>query len=176
MSTNNLPRITITPTPTTTQNPTTNPTWIFHDSTKPLPETGKLTQGLAEVSEKGIVFPAWGTILEPVHLKNVVVVVPNTKTSTESGSESPEKTTFKGLTLEGLVEVCGTSSDPSSSTDSSSGANTTAKPQVGDLAEGLWGDHATVLRYGKGKVVAVLEDVVVFLVKRPGGAIHPRMF
>ncbi|KAL5045558.1 hypothetical protein BDW71DRAFT_208367 [Aspergillus fruticulosus] len=132
-----------------------NPVWLFYDAAKPLPSAGRRVHGLSEVSPGGLVFPVFGAAIgEGKLLPRVILVVPNPAAATSSDSG------FVALSLTELVEKSKKNDQPA--------------PEVGSEAEGLWGNAETFLQFGRGKVVAVLEDVVVFMVRRPGGAMHPK--
>ncbi|KAL6234568.1 hypothetical protein BDW75DRAFT_240975 [Aspergillus navahoensis] len=138
-----------------------NPVWLFYDASKPLPPAGCRVQGLSEVSPGGLVFPASGEVIGGgTLLPRVVLVVPKPAVTTpEDMSATSPGSGFVALSLAGLVDKSKKDEQPA--------------PGVGSEAEGLWGNGETFLQFGRGKVVAVLEDVVVFTVSRPGGAMHP---
>ncbi|RDW79126.1 uncharacterized protein DSM5745_05978 [Aspergillus mulundensis] len=152
-------------------------TWIFQDASGPLPAIGSCTQGLAETSQGGIVFPEHGTVryVSPI-LPRVVLVVPvaikeidldELVAARKAGRTPPEPqdaecdcasgSGFSPLTFDELVyraERAGFEG---------------AQVNLGDLAEGVWGNGSSFLQYGKGRVVAVLDNVVVCAVERAGG-------
>ncbi|KAL4998537.1 hypothetical protein BDV10DRAFT_185146 [Aspergillus recurvatus] len=138
-----------------------NPVWLFYDASRTLPSAGRRVQGLSEVSPGGLVFPASGPAIgEGTLLPRVVLVVPKpAATTSDDMSATSSGSSFVALSLAELVEKSKKDDKPA--------------PEVGSEAEGLWGTGETFLQFGRGKVVAVLEDVVVFTVSRPGGAVHP---
>lgn len=157
----NTPSIKITQ---SSKMPAQNPSWIFYDASKPLPRVGKLTYGLAETAPASTVFSTWGSGLEDqdgIYLERVTLVKLNTSSGANQVPTDKQKgNDFVALTKEDLKEVCKRDGD-------------TPKPEVGSLAKGISGNDNTMLQYGEGRVTAVLEDVVVFMVKRAGGAVHP---
>ncbi|KAL4944383.1 hypothetical protein BDV06DRAFT_220333 [Aspergillus oleicola] len=152
-----LPTITITPTPDippqTRKTGPVNPLWIFCNNSLQLsnPKLGAINPVLSTTNSSGLLSPSWGTVqseTEPIRLNRVVLVTPIPEVDSLNDSITV------GLTAEKLVEVC----------DAPSGRG--GKAEVGDLAEGVLMHEGTHLRYGMGKVVAVLEDVMVFMVRK----------
>ncbi|KAL4953754.1 hypothetical protein BDW69DRAFT_184139 [Aspergillus filifer] len=152
-----IPTITITPSPDALLQPTPpspsssalNPAWIFYNASGYRPKLSSSTPGLTVLKTGGLLSPSWGTVeseSEPIRLERVVLITPISEV------DSFNDNITIGLDKHRLVEVCGRPAGEG--------------PKVGDVSEGVLMLEGCHLRFGVGKIVAVLEDVMVFMVKK----------
>ncbi|KAL4968234.1 uncharacterized protein BDV14DRAFT_197018 [Aspergillus stella-maris] len=153
-----IPTITITPTPDTPLQPTPSPSgsplnsvWILYNASGHRPKLSSSTPGLTITQPNNLLLPSWGVVeseSEPIRLKRVVLITPIPEVDSLS-----ENLTI-GLDAHMLVKVCERTAGEA--------------PKVGDVSEGVLMLEGAHLRFGAGRVVAVLEDVMVFMVKKKG--------
>ncbi|KAL4912239.1 hypothetical protein BDW62DRAFT_206664 [Aspergillus aurantiobrunneus] len=112
------------------------PLWIFYDEHKELPKPGTLAGGLAQHPD-GTLSPVCGSISGlGIPLERVVIV-------------DKEGQKYTRITRDHLLKCTRKDYGPA--------------PKVGSVAEGILNHRSSFVEYGRGRVVKVLENVMVFM-------------
>ncbi|KAL3469197.1 hypothetical protein BJX99DRAFT_265418 [Aspergillus californicus] len=123
--------------------------WIFYDVSTPNPTIGDRAHGYCELAD-GFIFSSIGTVLEESVIPRAVIVLP---------PFGEGRGSFQPITRPSMVNT----------------RKDEMLPEVGEVGFGFYEPYhgAGVICYGEGEVVAVLENVRIFLISRAGDAQHP---
>ncbi|OJI99400.1 hypothetical protein ASPVEDRAFT_81012 [Aspergillus versicolor CBS 583.65] len=119
----------------------------FYPWTSPMPSIGQFASGISEDGD-GKISQRWGSVMGlGIVLDRVVLVEPNEEAFMDGATPR--------ITRSQLIEYC----------KADDNAVPGSELEIGSQAYGLWGPGMGYATYGKGRVVGILENVMVFMVR-----------